>query len=113
MLDACRSLSGSGAGYAGTMGWRWSRSEAMHTTYNHVGPPNSQIGDCALSVLNGSPTGDAATVEGGMISARSLHSGGVNCLLADGSARFVANSINLGVWRSLATIAGHETVGGF
>jgi prepilin-type N-terminal cleavage/methylation domain-containing protein/prepilin-type processing-associated H-X9-DG protein len=46
--------------------------------------------------------------------ARSLHSGGVNVVLADGSVRFVSNSVDLiGAWRPLATIAGGEVVGNF
>jgi prepilin-type N-terminal cleavage/methylation domain-containing protein/prepilin-type processing-associated H-X9-DG protein len=37
--------------------------------------------------------------------ARSYHGGGVNCLLADGSVRFAADSIDASVWKALGTIA--------
>jgi prepilin-type N-terminal cleavage/methylation domain-containing protein/prepilin-type processing-associated H-X9-DG protein len=40
--------------------------------------------------------------------ARSLHTGGVNILLVDGSVRFVAGSVNVLVWRALGSIAGGE-----
>ena len=40
--------------------------------------------------------------------ARSLHSGGVNILLGDGSVRFVTNTINVTVWRGLGSIGGGE-----
>jgi prepilin-type processing-associated H-X9-DG protein len=35
--------------------------------------------------------------------ARSLHTGGVNLLLADGSVRFVNNHVNLVTWRALGS----------
>ncbi|MGI6401372.1 MAG: DUF1559 domain-containing protein [Thermoguttaceae bacterium] len=47
----------------------------------------------------------------GFFAARSNHSGGVNALYADGSARFVSDSVDLGIWRAAATIAGGETIG--
>lgn len=40
--------------------------------------------------------------------ARSLHIGGANAAMADGSVQFVANSINSTVWRGLGTRAGGE-----
>jgi prepilin-type N-terminal cleavage/methylation domain-containing protein/prepilin-type processing-associated H-X9-DG protein len=42
--------------------------------------------------------------------ARSWHQGGVNASLADGSARFFADSISLTVWQALGTRGGGETV---
>jgi prepilin-type N-terminal cleavage/methylation domain-containing protein/prepilin-type processing-associated H-X9-DG protein len=40
----------------------------------------------------------------------SLHTGGVNVLMGDGTVRFVRDTIQPAPWRSLATIAGGETV---
>jgi len=39
---------------------------------------------------------------------RSRHPGGVQVVLADGSVHFVDDSIDLGIWRGLVTIAGEE-----
>ena len=45
--------------------------------------------------------------------ARSLHTGGVNTLFADGSVHFVSNNIALATWRALGTINGGEVPGNF
>ena len=42
--------------------------------------------------------------------ARSRHPGGVNVLMADGSVRFVKDTITLQAWRALATMYGGEVV---
>jgi prepilin-type processing-associated H-X9-DG protein len=81
-------------------------------------PPNSP--NCLYS-------GDLNTF--GFFSASSFHSGGVNCVLADGSGRFITETINcgnlsnnyrtidyyqstspFGVWGALGSLNGGETV---
>jgi prepilin-type N-terminal cleavage/methylation domain-containing protein len=47
---------------------------------------------------------------GAQAAARSKHIAGVNAALADGSVRFFANEIDLGIWRALGTRAGREPV---
>jgi prepilin-type N-terminal cleavage/methylation domain-containing protein/prepilin-type processing-associated H-X9-DG protein len=42
--------------------------------------------------------------------ARSRHPGGLNATMADGSVRFIKNSINLQVWRALSTSRGGEVI---
>jgi prepilin-type processing-associated H-X9-DG protein len=42
---------------------------------------------------------------------RSRHPGGVNVLMADGSVRFIVDSINLATWQALGTIQGGEVLG--
>ncbi|WP_169980682.1 DUF1559 domain-containing protein [Tautonia rosea] len=44
------------------------------------------------------------------LAARSRHPGGVNAVLADGSVRFVKNSVSLPVWRALSTTKGGEVI---
>ncbi len=44
------------------------------------------------------------------LAARSQHSGGVNCGFADGSVKFIKNTINPTTWRALGTRAGGEVV---
>jgi prepilin-type N-terminal cleavage/methylation domain-containing protein len=44
---------------------------------------------------------------------RSKHLDGVNASLCDGSVRFIGNTINIGVWQALSTMAQGDTVGDF
>ncbi len=85
------------------LGWTWLYAGFGHTQYNHVLTPNSRKPDVGVS--NG-----LLSIYYGAITARSLHKGGVNLLLGDGSAKFVADSIDQTIWRALATIAGNEVI---
>jgi hypothetical protein len=46
----------------------------------------------------------------GIFKATSYHPGGVHALLMDGSLRFFRNSINIKIWRALATRSGGEII---
>jgi prepilin-type processing-associated H-X9-DG protein len=81
----------------------WLEGAPFRTLYNHVTTPNPAHADCGLE-------GDIWL--GGIFAARSLHAGGVNLMLADGSVRFVSNSVDLAVWRSLGTRNGAESLSG-
>jgi prepilin-type processing-associated H-X9-DG protein len=57
------------------------------------------------------PPCSAGTAETGVqIGVRSYHPGGVNVGLADGSVKFVKNTIDLGIWRALSSTRGGEVV---
>ncbi len=93
----------SGAGtWSAKRGGKWIDGHYGNTLYNHFYPPNPAQWDCG----NGSHNK-------GLSTARSYHPGGANLLLGDGGVRFVANTIDLTTWRSLATRAGGEVVGDF
>lgn len=87
-------------------GFMWASGEMRCASYNHYYPPNPRQYDCITFDLRAGMTQFTAN---GWRAARSRHSGGVNLLLADGSVRFVSNSIELATWRALATRAGGET----
>jgi prepilin-type N-terminal cleavage/methylation domain-containing protein/prepilin-type processing-associated H-X9-DG protein len=67
--------------------------------FNVILPPNSPTMDC---VRHSNPANKAA---------RSLHTGGVNVLLGDGSVRFVSDGVNLLAWQAAGTRAGGEVPG--
>jgi prepilin-type processing-associated H-X9-DG protein len=83
-------------------GYYWFVGGRDHAYYVHAQEPNGTIPD-ALA--------DGAVVPAaGITTARSLHPGGVNALMGDGSTRFVSESIQRPVWRALGTRNGGETV---
>jgi prepilin-type N-terminal cleavage/methylation domain-containing protein len=81
------------------VGQGWMYHGYGHTWYNHGLPPNSDVPDCST---------ERSVHVVGVVSARSRHPGGVYAALADGSVRFINQSIDLTVWRALATRAGGE-----
>lgn len=78
----------------------WIAGRAHTTTFTTYLPPNASLPDIYSMGI-------------GYYGARSLHPGGVNVLLGDGSIRFVPEDLSLTVWRALATRAGGEPVDGF
>jgi prepilin-type N-terminal cleavage/methylation domain-containing protein/prepilin-type processing-associated H-X9-DG protein len=68
--------------------------------YYHVMPPNSRA--CAMSSAFGNTDS--------FIGPSSLHPGGANLLLLDGSVRFVKDGVDVGIWTALGTRAGGEVV---
>lgn len=78
------------------VGAPWIRGYHSTTIYFHVLPPNTR------SAMF--PPGRIATT------ANSWHPGGVNLLLCDGSAHFVANTIDMMMWRALGTRSGGEVI---
>jgi prepilin-type N-terminal cleavage/methylation domain-containing protein/prepilin-type processing-associated H-X9-DG protein len=81
-------------------GQTWLEGNMSWTRYNHVLTPGHK------SCANG------LTWNGVAMTVNSRHSQGVNLLLGDGSVRFVAPTIDQGVWQALGTIAGGEVIGG-
>lgn len=85
-------------------GFAWYAGEIRCASYNHYNVPNSVNIDC---VVNAKDFGNTAM---GWKAARSLHTGGVNLLMCDGAARFVANVVDKTTWRALATRRGRELI---
>jgi prepilin-type processing-associated H-X9-DG protein len=109
VVDTCGSLSGSPSQFGWHAGGTWILGIYDYTAYNHTVGPNSPIVDC--SVHDGGIQPPSWEADGGVFAARSYHPGGVNCLLMDGSARFVSDSVALEIWHGLATRGGAEIFG--
>jgi type II secretory pathway pseudopilin PulG len=83
-------------------GAKWILGNYGNTLYNHHYTPNAPQWDC----MN-------LPQQKGFLTARSNHFGGVNVGLCDGSVQFLADNIDLQVWRAIATRAGEEVVEAF
>ncbi|HEX3148633.1 MAG TPA: DUF1559 domain-containing protein [Gemmataceae bacterium] len=88
-------------------GYLWATGEIRCASYNHFYLPNDPTYDCVTNILT---PGQQQYTAAGFKAARSNHPGGVNLLLADGSVRFVTNSIGIVAWRALSTRAGGESI---
>ena len=100
---------------------QWADGFALNNRFNTVLPPNSPSCIAAINAY-------AVDAGWGCISAQSNHPGGVNCSMADGSVRFVSDSVNCstgevsgihafkysgqsyyGVWGAMGTMSGGES----
>jgi len=100
---SCLQVGDPHAAHFSHVGTCWLASGYGYTWYNHVLTPNSHTPDCSDSHT----LGEASA---GCHSARSWHFGGVNAMFGDGAVRFISESIDLNVWRSLGTIQGGEAI---
>jgi prepilin-type N-terminal cleavage/methylation domain-containing protein len=82
----------------GRSSWIWGREHL--TSFNTYMAPNNAIPDVHRNGF-------------GWFAARSMHVGGVQIGLGDGSVRFVGDSVDLATWRALGTKSGGEIPGEF
>jgi prepilin-type processing-associated H-X9-DG protein len=94
----------------------WVDGRAHQTGVTGTFPPNTFVPYTNGGVLydvdfNSSREGKTTNqLTYAVVTSRSYHPGGVNVSLADGSVRFVAETIELSTWRGLATRQGDEVV---
>jgi prepilin-type N-terminal cleavage/methylation domain-containing protein/prepilin-type processing-associated H-X9-DG protein len=87
-------------------GFAWCSGEYRCAMYNHYYLPNAAAYDCITSVTTDpTPPPDKPKLYAsyGWRTARSMHPGGVNVLLADGSAHLVNNDIDMTSWQAIST----------
>jgi len=86
----------------------WAAGRQGYTLFNTVATPNdSRLLRGITCRIGCSGCGSDSS---NFIPASSLHSGGINVLLADGSVRFIKDSISRQTWWALGTKAGGETI---
>jgi prepilin-type N-terminal cleavage/methylation domain-containing protein len=87
-------------------GFAWCSGEYRSAMYNHHYPPNAAAFDCIASVTTDPtppPEKPLLYSSFGWRTARSMHPAGVNVLLADGSASYLGNDIDLKLWKAMST----------
>lgn len=87
--------------------WAWYAH--AHTLFNTSAPPNWQYPSAGGSCCPGGATDWGV----GVIPPRSLHPGGVNCAMADGSVRFINNNVDLFTFQCLGNISDANVLGAF
>jgi prepilin-type N-terminal cleavage/methylation domain-containing protein/prepilin-type processing-associated H-X9-DG protein len=103
--DAFRNQGPPSVGIHDYRGYRWAMGLAGFSSFNTIQPPNDSFGGCRFDDrLNVWPDQSYS------IGASSAHPGGVNSLMADGSVRFVKETVNLGIWWALGTRSGGEII---
>jgi prepilin-type processing-associated H-X9-DG protein len=105
-LQACQAAwqTGTGGSADDQRGDNWSHGSMAIELFNTIATPNLYNGTFAYCSSIGS--GGRSDIS----NADSWHPGGVNVLFADGSVRFVKNSISMLTWMALGTKAGGEVV---
>jgi prepilin-type N-terminal cleavage/methylation domain-containing protein/prepilin-type processing-associated H-X9-DG protein len=104
-IQACNSAWNGSASYNvdKQRGDSWATGGMAMTLFNTVATPNANNDTWAYCAKGGG-------TEANFSNADSYHSGGVNCLMTDGSVKFIKDSINQKTWWSLGTIAGGEVI---
>ena len=103
-ISSCNSIPSTTTAVSSISGLSWTKAYPAYVainTYTHFGAPNS----IACSVDNTYWGGPAASIP-----PTSNHPSGVNIGFADGSVRFVKNTVNLQTWWAIGTRANGEVV---
>jgi prepilin-type N-terminal cleavage/methylation domain-containing protein/prepilin-type processing-associated H-X9-DG protein len=96
-IEVCRSADVSNLAYQrSNAGVPWINGSAASALYKHVDVPNKRSCYLGQNRL--------------LVTPSSLHPGGVNVLLCDGSVRFIKETVNVNTWRAIGTRNGGEVV---
>jgi prepilin-type N-terminal cleavage/methylation domain-containing protein/prepilin-type processing-associated H-X9-DG protein len=106
-LQACTTAYQSGTNLTNANGSRWGWGALTMSMFHTIVTPNSkqyQWNSCRSSCGGCGPDDSSYT------NAQSNHPGGVNALFADGSVRFIKDSISAKTWMALGTRANGEVI---
>jgi prepilin-type N-terminal cleavage/methylation domain-containing protein/prepilin-type processing-associated H-X9-DG protein len=91
--------------------WSWSAGFTSWLAPNSTLPDTMQLSSfCSYPFQSNPPCMTASSILLMWQAARSRHTGGVNAGMADGSVKFMKNTIDLNVWRALSTTMGNEII---
>jgi prepilin-type N-terminal cleavage/methylation domain-containing protein/prepilin-type processing-associated H-X9-DG protein len=102
-------IRGNGTGAWGEIGGYWGGAPHGSYGFSTYAPPNTSVPDrvysCKSTTFPNAPceNGNSGGLPGRWNFARSLHTGGVNAAMGDGSIRFIRNSITLLVYQAMGT----------
>ena len=107
----CKLAAGSN-GLPGGGHTRWCNGNSFYDGFTTALPPNTRslAGTPALDSDMTSEDEDDGGPTYSAVTSRSYHPGGVNALFADGSVKFIKNTIQWQTWRSIGTVNGGEVV---
>jgi prepilin-type N-terminal cleavage/methylation domain-containing protein len=92
---------------------RYYNSNQGNNLFSSLYPPNTPVADVLGECLNSLSWAPCFVDDQNLIlSARSLHVGGVNALMGDSSVRFATNNIAVSTWQAAGSRNGGETPGG-
>ena len=103
---------GQGADLRGFSWWGDAAGFETYTTPNSQAPDVLSDPDYCQNVPPNPPCTATSPTLTDVYAARSRHVGGVNAALADGSVRFIRDSIQPVIWRGLSTTRGMEVIPG-
>ncbi|MHC2066653.1 DUF1559 family PulG-like putative transporter [Bremerella sp. T1] len=84
---------------------RWTRGTLEYAIFNTLAPPNWKYPSCMTSTSTGNHGSSK-----GIYVARSRHPGGVNFTLADGSVRFITETVDSQTYHAMGSRNGGEVV---
>jgi prepilin-type N-terminal cleavage/methylation domain-containing protein/prepilin-type processing-associated H-X9-DG protein len=106
-LQVCTTAYKSGSNVTNVNGNRWGWGAMSMTLFNTVAPPNFAQAPWN-ACRNG--CGGCGPDDSTFSNASSYHPGGVNCMMTDGSVRFVKDTINMQTWMGIGTKANSEVI---
>ncbi len=90
----------------------WAGENFFSTLYG----PNTLNADvcwtCGTVMTNNPCSANTSGIANNVQTSRSTHPGGVNSAMADGTVRFITNSIPTGTWQAISTRSGGEVIPG-
>jgi prepilin-type N-terminal cleavage/methylation domain-containing protein/prepilin-type processing-associated H-X9-DG protein len=109
-LMASETIQGRGNDLRGLTWWGGAAGFTAYFGPNSTEPDVITEGICEPSINPLMPCTTTAPSRPRLMGARSLHSGGVNAALCDGSVRFIRNGIDLAIWQAVSTARGGEVI---
>jgi prepilin-type N-terminal cleavage/methylation domain-containing protein/prepilin-type processing-associated H-X9-DG protein len=103
-------LTGTPPGFQVTRGVKWNYGAPGHSMYSHRRPPNDKRYDCRGGLPHSNRSDPLWNQLSLNVASRSRHPGGVNALMADGSVKFIKNTVDTVTWQALGSRNGGEVV---